>query len=337
MKIFKRILIVLAILVAVAAIAGFFLPADMHVERSTTIQVPPGRLYSYLDNLKNEVQWSPWHEKDSTTQYTYEGPETGVGSKVSWKSNNSDVGNGYQVTVEAEPGQRIKRELHFMEENGRPAFGTYTLVADGDGTRITWALDANMGSNPFMHLLGAVMQGAVVKDFDRGLANMKSRAESLPAAPELNFRIETTSLPGTFYLFVHDTASAETIGQKLGQHFAEVSRAAAKQKLNITGPPFAIYYTDSKTNWELDAGVPVESMGKADGNVQAGERKAGNAVVAHYFGAYESMVPVYTALQAYIASEKKTISGPPWEVYITDPMAEKDTAKWATDVCFPVE
>ena len=300
-------------------------------------QVTPERLYAYLDDLKNEVQWSPWHEKDTTTQYTYEGPASGIGSKVTWKSNNSDVGNGYQVTTEAEPAKRIRRELHFMEENGRPAFGTYQLEADGDGTRLTWMLDADMGGNPFMHLLGAVMQGAVEKDFDRGLANMKARAESLPAEPALNFTIESTSVPGGYYLYIHDTASVETIGAKLGKHFEALGQAAAKQKLNITGPPFTIYYSDSKTNWELDAGIPVDKPGKADGAVLAGEKQPCNAVVAHYFGAYENLAPVYGALQAYIASEKKQITGAPWEVYITDPMTEKDTAKWQTDVCFPVE
>jgi effector-binding domain-containing protein len=32
-----------------------------------------------------------------------------------------------------------------------------------------------------------------------------------------------------------------------------------------------------------------------------------------------------------------TVIGAPWEVYVTDPMVEKDTAKWQTDIYYPVQ
>ena len=43
------------------------------------------------------------------------------------------------------------------------------------------------------------------------------------------------------------------------------------------------------------------------------------------------------AAKKFIESKNKKQAGPPREVYITDPGIEKDTAKWLTEIIFPVE
>src|SRR5689334_16418092 len=109
MKILKRILIVIVILVALCAIVGLFLPSAVHIERSLTMNAKPEKVYNYVNNLHNNNEWSPWYLKDTAAKYTYEGPEAGVGAKLSWVSKNSNVGEGYQVTTEIVPNQMVKR------------------------------------------------------------------------------------------------------------------------------------------------------------------------------------------------------------------------------------
>ena len=55
------------------------------------------------------------------------------------------------------------------------------------------------------------------------------------------------------------------------------------------------------------------------------------------FGPYELTAKAHTAIHEYIGAHNKKIIGAPWEVYVTDPGLEKDTAKWETDVYYPVE
>ena len=105
----------------------------------------------------------------------------------------------------------------------------------------------------------------------------------------------------------------------------------------MVNAPMTIYHSDSETNWEIDAAVPVDKSGKADGKVMPGEIKAGNAIVAHYYGAYNKMSDAWRGLKKYMADNKKIKTGAPWEQYMTDPGAEKDTAKWLTNIYFPVE
>jgi len=222
-------------------------------------------------------------------------------------------------------------------EDTRPAYAIFSLVPDGNGTRVTWALDADMGANPFMHLMGKMMSGMAGKEFEKGLESLKSKVESMPDSSSSNLKIETVAVHPAHYLAIHDSMSLSTIGEKLQRDYEQIEMALAKQKLASSGPHFAIYYTDSQTNWEVDVAIPVEKPGKADGKIMPGEMKGGNAVVAHYFGPYMNMGSAYEGIKEYIGSHKLQITGAPWEVYVVGPAMEKDSTKWNTDIYFPIQ
>jgi effector-binding domain-containing protein len=83
--------------------------------------------------------------------------------------------------------------------------------------------------------------------------------------------------------------------------------------------------------------VPVAKAGKTSGRITAMETKAGRAVKMNYWGDYGKMSAAHNAILDYISQKHLTRNGAPWEVYITDPMNEKDTAKWLTQIYYPVQ
>ncbi len=61
---------------------------------------------------------------------------------------------------------------------GAELFGAdVTLAADGAGTRVTWSMAGNMGSNPLMRWFALFGDRMVGPDFEAGLANLKALAE----------------------------------------------------------------------------------------------------------------------------------------------------------------
>ena len=73
---FKKIMIVLVIFVALFVGVGFFLPGEWMVERTVTINAPAESIYLYVGNLSKWSEWTVWN----TTAYpamesTYSGPE----------------------------------------------------------------------------------------------------------------------------------------------------------------------------------------------------------------------------------------------------------------------
>src|SRR5262245_13323881 len=91
----------LIVTVAIIFLGGsFLLPSAAVVTRSTEIAAPPEKVFAIVSDLHRLQEFSPWAELDPGTKYTHEGPATGTGQKVSWASENVNVGSGSQTITE---------------------------------------------------------------------------------------------------------------------------------------------------------------------------------------------------------------------------------------------
>ncbi|NNE56058.1 MAG: AraC family transcriptional regulator, partial [Flavobacteriales bacterium] len=55
------------------------------------------------------------------------------------------------------------------------------------------------------------------------------------------------------------------------------------------------------------------------------------------YGPYEASGDVWMGMDRYIQCNGIEMNGAPFEMYVTDPMQEPDTAKWLTEIVYPVE
>ena len=90
--------------IAIIIVGGsFLLPAQAVVTRSTEIAAPPDKVFAIVGDLRRFNEFSPWADLDPNIKYTFEGPESGVGQKMNWTSDNADVGSGSQTITKYEP------------------------------------------------------------------------------------------------------------------------------------------------------------------------------------------------------------------------------------------
>jgi len=335
MRTLTKIIVVLLIIVAIAAVIGMFMPSTFRIERSMVMKAPTENIFAQVNDLKSWNNWMPWNKMDPNWKVNWGEKTAGEGASYSWESSNSDVGTGSMKIEKVIPNELVQTTLVFASMP--PATGNFKFEKTAEGTNVTWSMEGPAGKNPFMKLMMPVMDKMVGKTFEEGLRSLDSSALANPAPTASNFQIEMTTVQPMHYMAVRDTASFSTIGQKLGMNYGTIQATMKKQNLQMAGAPMAIYYSDSQTNWDMEAAIPVDKPGKADGKVKPGEIKAGNATVAHYHGAYDKMGDAWSSLKKYMADNNKKKVGAPWEVYLSDPMTEKDTAKWATDIYFPVE
>ncbi|GAA4352931.1 hypothetical protein GCM10023185_13070 [Hymenobacter saemangeumensis] len=179
MKNLKKLGLALLIIIALLTIAGFFLPRQVHVERSLTIKAAPAAIFTEINTVRSWPRWSPWHGLDPQMQVIYSGPPSGEGAGYSWTSANSNVGNGTLTVTRSQPFERIDISMDF-DENGT-ATGSYLLRPAGQGTRLTWTMDTDLGANPLERYLGLFLDKLVGADFEKGLANLQKLVEA-PAA-----------------------------------------------------------------------------------------------------------------------------------------------------------
>jgi len=171
----------LPVLVAVGIILLFLIvfiagrPDEFKVVRTATIPAPPATVFAKVNNLRAWEVWSPWAKLDPDAKSTYEGPAEGVGAIMRWSGNNK-VGAGSMTIVESRPSARVGFKLEFLRPFKATNTAEFTFRAEDGQTVVTWTM---AGRNNFMgKAFGLLMNcdDLVGKDFDKGLANLKTVA-----------------------------------------------------------------------------------------------------------------------------------------------------------------
>lgn len=160
-------------------------PDTYHVERSATISAAPEVVYAQVADFRKWEPWSPWAKLDPKMKTTFEGTAGTVGSTYAWDGND-DVGAGKMTVLAIDPNKRVDMELHFIRPFEDTAKNGFTFEGTGKETKVTWYMD---GKNNFMSkamCLVMDMDKMIGKDFEKGLAAMKTVAESAPAPAAAN-------------------------------------------------------------------------------------------------------------------------------------------------------
>ena len=236
MTILKNLLIGLVALIVLLAIVGLFLPSTVHLERSTVIAAPQSTVFTLLNSYKRFNEWSPWAGIDPETSYTYEGPDHGVGAKMSWQSENRDVGSGSQEITASRPWERVEAELDFGPQGTAQAF--FDVASEDTGTRVTWGFDTDFGYNPIQRYFGLLIEKFLGPQYEQGLASLKELAESLPQADFSDLEAEVTEVEPVTIAFVNGTTTQHPLGVQWKSKFqkrtvvSELTAVKNESKIN---------------------------------------------------------------------------------------------------------
>lgn len=165
-----------ALAVAFVLILASRQPDVFRVQRSAVIAAPADRIFPMINDLKAMNSWSPFVKKDPHIQGSYRGPAAGPGAGYDFKGN-SEVGSGSLEIVKADVPKSVQLKLDMTAPMAAHNDITFSLVPDGNGTRVTWAMQ---GAQPFLgKVMGVIfnMDKMVGGAFEEGLADLKSKAE----------------------------------------------------------------------------------------------------------------------------------------------------------------
>jgi len=165
---------VLFILLVVVAIIA---PKTEIVERTIIINKPVLEVYSYLVELQNLEEWSPWSKKDPKTIHKYKGVGNSVGSIHSWTSEHRQVGIGEQEITSVTPFKEVVSELRFAEPFESNSI-TYLKFNDlGISTEVTWGHTSEYNPLQAVFMMAMDMDTYLGNDFDEGLLMAKTILE----------------------------------------------------------------------------------------------------------------------------------------------------------------
>ncbi|MBX7204366.1 MAG: GyrI-like domain-containing protein [Bacteroidia bacterium] len=340
MKILKYLGIGLLVILVIVLILGLIAPTDIRFERSLSIKAPAPVILGQIKSLKNMQKWSPWVELDPNMKNTFEGTDGEVGSKNSW-SGNDDVGEGSQ-TITSISETKVEADLHFIKPFESKAKVDYVMAADGEQTKVTWGFSTNK-SFPMNGLLWMMIKmGGMNKDFDKGLGKLKALCESMPAEPVAvapAYSVTEENRPEKYYAGIRKIVGWAEMDQFFASTYGQIGMAFGMANMKPVGYASALFYDWDEKNQRADV-APVMELDNNKTKLKGLTNftvPAGKAVMVTYTGSYDQMKAVHETINKYIQEKHLEISGNVIEEYITDPMMEKDTAKWQTNVIYMVK
>src|SRR5437868_12602797 len=133
------ILLVIAGIIALVFIIGFFMKRDHYVKREMIIHAPRQKVFDYVKLLKNQDQFNKHAMVDSDRKREFKGTDGTVGYIYAW-SGDKNAGEGEKEIKNIIEGIRIETEIRFV----KPMAAVASIIMETESlsdeqTKVTWS------------------------------------------------------------------------------------------------------------------------------------------------------------------------------------------------------
>lgn len=330
MKIFKRILLLLAVVIIVGLAYVFFQPSVYDISRTKVIKAPIANVFNTVNEMKTWENWGPWHDEDSTIVVTYGDVTSGVGAYNSWTSLD---GPGNMETVNVVANELIEQKMQFGEFDPSDVIWKFKEVEGG--TEVTWQMKED--DAPFVFKMASAMSGGwdgmLGPMQDQGLNNLEELimkeqelANSFKLGEVTSVDLEKKQFIGFFQKTSTDI-SHEEMTKLFMSSLPKVGIYATQNGMKLGDyTPGSVYIKwDEKTKEaEFYIGLLLHKDLKPGEGMQSIAVPAGKGVMMSKFGQYGTGdMEAHAEIAKYMSANNLEAQGLVWELYENDPMSVK--------------
>jgi effector-binding domain-containing protein len=337
LRIVQKILYGIGIAIAMMIIIGLALPRHTVVTVDARINAHPATVFALVNDFHRVALWSPWIETDSNVRIIYSGPDRGVDATMTW--DGTIIGSGTQTITESRPFEHVASVINSAEAS--ESLTWFDFQGDNGSTTITWGFDSDHGYNLIGRYFSMMLASIIRRDYDKGLANLKALAESLPAADFGDIEIEHVAVEASEIAYLPTTASRQpgAVSEALGDAYFDVLNFMDKHQLQLAGAPMLITRSYSGAELRFDAAIPVrrvtDSTPEDSASVKLGMSYAGQVIRVKHVGSYRALSRTHQKIGAYLAALGIERNGDAWESYVSDPTRVSE-AELVTYVYYPI-
>ena len=173
-----REIVAIAVVVLIAAVLVFAAvrPDTLSVQRTTSINAAPDKIFPFIEDFNRWRAWSPYENRYPAMKRTVSGAGSGKGAVYEW-DGNSQVGKGRIEITDASAPSRVTIKLDMLKPMEGHNIVNFTLEPRGGATQVTWAMRGSCAYMGKVMGLFLDMDKMIGKDFEIGLANLKTQAE----------------------------------------------------------------------------------------------------------------------------------------------------------------
>lgn len=315
-----EILISLAIVAALFLIVGVLLPDNRHLSHSVETNRKLTIVYDTLNSLRRFPDWNPLVLKDPKMQLKLSGPESGVGARLDYDSQEKGLRQGSWEITATEPGKRVEYALTDIEpgKNKRTVFTLKPTGRMGRNVEITQTYDVDYGWNLIGRYAGMYVSSSVGEDIKMGLSRLSNMLATVPNYDYAEMSKDDPSLapkaierPAENLLVV--TAAVERNNEKVMQAMQNnmqwINKVMAANGLEAAGPVRIVTNEFGSETYSFDVTQPVRKIGatdpatkldiKLEGPVTAEFKEPAKVAVVPFRGHMANLSKIRDALRAW--------------------------------------
>lgn len=278
-----EILISMAIVAVLFLVVGVLLPSSRVLVESVETNRRMTIVYDTVNSLRRFKDWNPLVLRDPKVQLKLSGPESGVGARLDYVSQNENLGEGSWEIVETEPGERVVYALD-NSQRGSNKRAEFLLTPTGRNNRnveIKQVYRVEYGWDLLGRYSGMYVARNVGDDMEMGLNRLTNM---LASVPNVDYRMEgskmadltTVDVPAEHLLLVNAGAierNNEKIKESMKSNLEWIKRTMDASNLEPVGPIRIISTELGRETYTFDVAQAVRR--RANGNDQAEDEKEG--------------------------------------------------------------
>jgi hypothetical protein len=174
MKILKKVFYSIIGFILFILLIALFLPSQYYISRSIQINRPVESIFTEVADFNNWLKWNPWSESDPFAKNRITVLPGITGSMWEWEGNV--IGKGVLKINKIEKNKSITFNLQFLGPQKMESIEIWTFEPIDSGTIVTWSDEGKL-DYPIGRYFGLFLDKMMGPDFEKGLNNLKRRAE----------------------------------------------------------------------------------------------------------------------------------------------------------------
>jgi effector-binding domain-containing protein len=146
---------------------------------------------------------------------------------------------------------------------------------------------------------------------------------------------EFENLPAQHTAYIRARTPVSALPGLIAQSYGKIGAIAAEKGLQISGPPYALYFNMDMQDLDVELGFPVSAVFEDGLEVRSGEIPAGKYASCIHKGPYSTVESAYQTLTEWISGQVGRPSGIAYEFYLNDP-TEVPESELLTKLMFPI-
>lgn len=308
----KPALIILGVLLLVFITIYYIIPQYITAKSNIRVDATDVNVAKFIMLKTSWKKWWPDAKTDSTT-YTYNGVVY-----MLQKSLNGDL----QV--------QIKKGDDVLDSHI-----TYLAAEDGSSTNIDWTALQLSSTNPFTRIAQYMRIKDIQSEMDAVLAQFKQFMKKDVNVYGVSFKI--TKIKNPYLLTTTSTSKTYPSMETVYGLIDGVQKQIANKGAKAVGCPMLNINQTDDNEYGVMVALPIDKIITPDAGFKLNAMvKGGNLLEAEVKGGKQTIANAFTELKNYQKDHGLISPAMPFETLITNRLAEKDTAKWVTNLYWPI-